>query len=381
MTSEERKEARYQRRKAKRLAKKEKKNIGQKFEEVFSYQHLYDSYRKCRLGVAWKASTQKYIARAPLNVLLTHKKLLAGKFKSDGFHEFDLYERGKHRHIKSITINERVVQKCLCDYSLVPMVERTFIYDNGASVKNKGYMFAMKRLTRHLQWHYRKYGAEGYVLLFDFSKFFDHVNHDVIRNILEKEVPDERVRNLTNYFVSTFGDEGMGLGSQISQTLALASANRLDHVVKEELRIHCYGRYMDDGYLIHHSKEYLHKCLERIQEVCKELHIVLNKKKTQIVKLSRGFTWLKARTYLLPNGKVVKKIYKRSVTVQRRKIKAFRKLVDAGIMTLDDVYNSWQSWQSYAANFNSWHTRKNILALYKQVFPEEGRLYVLQGYS
>lgn len=51
------------------------------------------------------------------------------KYKSGGFYEFTIMERGKLRHIKSVHISERVVQKCLCDYSLTPMLSRTFIYD------------------------------------------------------------------------------------------------------------------------------------------------------------------------------------------------------------------------------------------------------------
>lgn len=132
MTSEERKEARYQRRvAARRKAKADKYARADSFNEVFSYGNLYRSYKCCRRGVAWKSSVQKYITQAPLNVLHTYNQLMAGKFKSPGFYEFDLYERGKHRHIRSTVISERVVQRCLCDNALVPMLGRTFIYDNG----------------------------------------------------------------------------------------------------------------------------------------------------------------------------------------------------------------------------------------------------------
>lgn len=39
--------------------------------------------------------------------------------------------------------------------------------------------------------------------------------------------------------------------------------NKLDHFIKEKLGIKGYARYMDDGYLIHPSKEYLKECLTR----------------------------------------------------------------------------------------------------------------------
>lgn len=377
MTSEERREARYQRRKAKREEKKKKLAEFDDYEKVFSYENLYLAYKKCRRHVGWKGSTQKYITQAPLNVHRTHKKLMAGKFKSDGFYEFDLYERGKHRHIKSVTMGERVVQRCLCDNALVPVVERTFVYDNGASMKKKGYHFAVRRMVCHLQRHYRKHGRKGYILLFDFSKFFDRVSHEVVKGILKKEFTDERIVKLTEQFVDAFGDVGLGLGSQISQVLSLASANRLDHMVKEDLRIKGYGRYMDDGYLIHESKEYLRECLVKIKAVCKELDITLNEKKTQIVKLSRGFTWLKIRFRITETGRIVRKIYKRSVTRMRQKMKKFKRHVELGKMTEQDVFTSWQSWKGYALHFNAWHTVKNMETLYNQLFAERKEAYVL----
>lgn len=380
MTSQERREQRYLRRKAQR---EEKKQIQCKdydnYEWVFSYDHLYHSYKMCRRNVSWKASVQRYIVNAPLNVWATYERLAAGKYHTNGFFEFDVYERGKKRHIRSVTIGERVVQRCLCDYALVPMLSRTFIYDNGASMANKGYSFAVNRICQHLHEYYRKHGNEGYILVFDFSKFFDRISHELIKRILREEFTDERIIALTDHFIDAFGDIGMGLGSQISQVLALASANRLDHYIKEVCRIHEYGRYMDDGYLIHHDKEYLMKCLDSIKQICDELGIVLNVKKTQIVKLSHGFTWLKIRFFLLEDGQVVRKIYRRSITKMRVKLKKFKTKVENGEMTLSDVKASWNSWKAYSENFNAWHTAKNIEKLYTELFVSGGNDHVLQG--
>lgn len=369
MTSLERKELRYQRRKAKRIAKKQL--LAQEhdnFEKVFCYKHLYAAHRRCRRGVAWKSSVQKYVINAPLNVYNTHTQLMTGRFKSPGFYEFDIYERGKQRHIRSTVIGERVVQRCLCDNALVPMLERTFIYDNGASMRNKGYTFAINRLTTHLRKYYRHYGNEGYILLFDFSKFFDNVSHSVVQRIVRGNFSDRRILQISEHFIDAFGDTGLGLGSQISQVLALASANRLDHYIKEVLHIKYYARYMDDGYLIHPSKKYLQECLNRIQMLCDELGIHLNTKKTQIIKISHGFTFLKARFFLLSSGKVVKRIYKRSITRMRIKLKKLRRKLDEGVITFQDVANAWQSWVGYAKGFDAYHAIENMGKLYTQLF-------------
>lgn len=365
MTSEQRHAARRKRREEKRRQKKAEFMLDyDDFDKVFTFDHLYKSYEKCRRSVSWKSSVQNYIAQAPLKVNSTLKELREGKFRTDGFYEFDIYERGKVRHIKSVTMRERVVQRCLCDYALTPVLSRTFIYDNGASLPDKGYHFSINRIQEHL----RECGRDGYILLFDFSQFFDSIPHDLVKGIIRNEFTDERIIELCDHFVDVFGDVGLGLGSQISQILALAAVNRLDHFVKEHLRIRGYGRYMDDGYLIHKDKEYLKYCLKEIKALCSELGIVLNPKKTQIVKISHGFTWLKCRFIVTDSCKVIKKICKNSVTRERRKIKKLSAMQQKGIVSIEDVTASYQSWRGYASHFDAYRTIQNMDKLFKEEF-------------
>ena len=60
------------------------------FDKVFSYRHLWESYKNCKKGVNWKASTHKFTTNAPLNVFRLFIALQTGKFKSPGFYEFDI---------------------------------------------------------------------------------------------------------------------------------------------------------------------------------------------------------------------------------------------------------------------------------------------------
>lgn len=253
MNSAERREARYQRRKAARMEKKAAalREYGD-FETVFSFERLYESYRASVRGVGWKASTQRYKAASLANVTKTHEELIAGRYRSKGFYEFDIVERGKPRHIRSVHISERVVQRCLCDYCLVPMLSRSFIYDNGASLRGKGYDFAVSRVTHFLAEHYRKHGREGYVLVFDFSKYFDTAQHEPVFREFERSGIDDRLVALSKYFIQNFGDVGLGLGSQVSQIAALALPNRIDHYIKDVLGMKYYARYMDDG--VYHQR-------------------------------------------------------------------------------------------------------------------------------
>lgn len=272
------------------------------------------------------------------------------------------------RHIKSVTIDERHVQRCLADYALLPVLGPTLIYDNGACLKYKGYDFAMRRLKCHLDRHYRKHGNEGYILLFDFSKFYENIDHNLIRSIIARYFSDPDIRAMVDQIMSTFGSSGLGLGSQISQILALTAANSLDHAIKQDMGIKGYARYNDDGYLIHHSKEYLQECLNKMQKICDALHIKLNMKKTHIIKLSHGFKFLKARIYLTSTGKIVRKIPKRSIVKERQKLKKLKSKLDSGQMDMAHIEMQYQSWRSFAMKFNAWHTVQNMDRLYHEIY-------------
>ena len=147
-------------------------------------------------------------------------------------------------------------------FSLYPALTHNLILDNYASQKGKGTHFATKRLTKFLTEHYKKYGNKGYVLLVDFKSYFASIPHEIIKENTRKFFKDEKLISLADSFVDAFGDRGLGLGSETSQINAIVHINAIDHYIKEKARIKGYGRYMDDSFIIHESKEFLENLLE-----------------------------------------------------------------------------------------------------------------------
>jgi hypothetical protein len=373
MNSQERKKARFERRVAKRAAERQiKTSPYDNFENVANPENLYAAFRKSRREVSWKESIQRYEMNLFRNIAETRRKLLAGEKVAHGFVEFDIIERGRPRHIKSVHISERVPQKSFCDTVLVPLISRSLIYDNGASLKNKGLHFAINRLITHMGKFYRANGNsnEGYCLSIDFSKFFDTIRHDVLYKQQEKLIHDKRIMKLIRDFVSPFGDnKSLGLGSQVSQISAILYPNRIDHYIKEALRIKYYGRYMDDLYLIHKDREYLKYCLTEIQKICTDLGITINHKKSRIKKKKSGIKFLKGVYYLMETGRIVRRADPNSRKRMRRKLTKFKSLLEAGKMAYNDVYTGYQSWRgNYLKRFDAFHTVRRMDGLYNRLF-------------
>lgn len=143
---------------------------------------------------------------------------------------------------------------------------------------------------------------------------------------------------------------------------------KLDHFIKDMCGIKHYIRYMDDGVIFSDSKVFLHDLLEKMKEICDKLGLTFNVKKTRIVKVSRGFVFMKVRYRVTSTGKIIRTLTRAGIVRMRRKLKKFRRLVNEGKITLDDVYNSMQSWLAHSKVALAYHTRRNMLKLYNQLF-------------
>lgn len=364
------KQRKYENRKAKRTHKRMKDNTEyDNYDKVFTYEHLISSANKCKRNVGWKASVQNFLLEMHYNVFVIYQSLVNRKYRPKISHEFDIYERGKARHIRSVHIRERVVQRCLCDYCLLPILTKTFIYDNCASLKEKGTHFALKRLKYFLNQFYTKYGLNGYVLLFDFSDYFASIPHKAIMNLFKKYIADEEIISLIDSLIKIEpGDKGLSLGNEISQVAALLIASPIDHYIKDKCRIKYYIRYMDDGIIIHNDKKYLKQLLKEIDSLAKELGLTINFKKTKIVKLSHEFVFLKKKVHMVNSGKIYMRILPRSIHTMRRKLKKLYKKMINGKLSYYDIEVAYRAWRSYASTYNAYGSIKAMDELYHNIY-------------
>ena len=371
MTSKERHEARFQRRRAKRNEKKEIKmqEIGD-YDKVFSYINLYEAFYKCKQGVRWKASVQKYEALLPLTSLNIYNQLRKKRFSPLKFMEFDINERGKIRHIMAVGIDDRCIQRVLCEKYLTPVLAPKLIYDNGASLKDKGTDFSLRRLKSHLAYHYKKYGTQGYIFQYDFSKYFENIDHKVLINLLSKDITDPDILELVKSIINSFGDRGLGLGSQVSQICAIYYPTLLDRYFKEVLKIKGYGRYMDDGYAICKDLDEVNKCKEGLYKMAKELNIVLNKKKITVTRLNNTFIFLKKRIRLMENGQIVIKISKKSAHKARRRLRKMIKKYAHQPENAHYIVEAYRSWYGISGCYKNYYITQNYKKLFDKLYKE-----------
>lgn len=302
MTSEERREACYQRRQARRQANRQKRSdeVGS-LDKIYNFHDMFFFGKECCKGVRWKQSTQNFELHLLSGTAKRRQMVVSGMWKPQPCSHFTLHERGKVRPIDAPHIVDRQVQKVECNKILIPLYEPSMIIDNAASQKNKGLHWQFRRLKEQLAWHYRRYGRDGAVFLMDLKKFFPNANRQLIYQRHSKVMLNPEVRAFADYIVrtapATAPGRGMPLGVEPSQQEMVALPSAIDNYIKCQLGIHCAGHYMDDYYIILPDIEELKKIAREIVAMMESYGIRVNRRKCKIVPLSssKGFRFCKAR--------------------------------------------------------------------------------------
>jgi retron-type reverse transcriptase len=226
------------------------------------------------------------------------------------------------REIIAADFRDRVIHHFIYN-RIYPIFDRKFIYDSYSCRVGKGTLFGIKRVQKFL----RVCPCECWVLRLDIRGFFMAINRNILFNLISTHLPnDELLKFLIHKIVfneplknavfkspsSAWSDLpkdkslkfsatncGLPIGNLTSQLFANVYLNPLDHFVKRELKIKCYGRYVDDMVLIHGDKQILLNAISRIREfLSNELKLILHPRKIRLQQASKGFDFLGA--HILP---------------------------------------------------------------------------------
>lgn len=280
------------------------------YEEVFTFKNLYLTHKKSRKSKRHKKDVILFEIDLSNNLYELYKQLNGYTYQISRYHKFLIFEP-KEREIQALEYKDRVVQHCLCDNYLTPYLERRLIYDNGACGKGKGTDFSRNRIKLFLRDYYKHHECSGYYLKCDIKKYFNSISHVYLKNILDKEISDRKIKNLLFCIIDSYEytpGHGIPMVNQTSQCFALLYLDRIDRIIKEKFRIKYYSRYMDDLILIYPSKDYLIEVLKYLDDNLRESFELEFNNKTKIGRIENGITYLGARFYLTSTKKVIMKI-------------------------------------------------------------------------
>jgi retron-type reverse transcriptase len=250
------------------------------------------------------------------NLAALHDDLDALTYRHGPYERFAVNDP-KPRIIHKASVRDRLVHHAV-HRTLYPLFNRTFIADSFSCRVGKGTHRAIDRFRR-LAWRVsHNHTRTCWVLKCDIRKFFASIDHEVLYELLARQVHDARTAWLLGGIVGSFSTPetpcvGLPLGNLTSQLFANVYLNLLDQFVKHRLKVKSYVRYADDFVFISEDRDWLMRLLSLIGEFLrKELRLELHPNKVFLQTFSSGVDFLGWVHF--PDHRVLRSATKRRVT-------------------------------------------------------------------
>jgi group II intron reverse transcriptase/maturase len=258
------------------------------------------------------------------------------------------------------TVVDRFIQQLLLQ-ALTPIFEPMF--------SNHSYGFRPGRGVADAMQAAQEFTRQGkdWVVDMDITKFFDHVNHDILMGRLGTTIRDKTVLGLIGKFlrrgamvegVVMASEEGTPQGGPLSPLLANIYLDALDREL--DRRGHCYCRYADDCNIYVGSQAAAERTLASIQNWI-EKHLRL---KVNVAKSGIGRTW--ERKFLGFRLSRKRRIEIAPESLQRFKAKVREKWQSCQSLTSDQLQEHWQPF------IRGWWGYYHLVEDRKPIFQLEG---------
>lgn len=226
-----------------------------------------------------------------LNRLRQH--ILGGTYQPQPVRRFYVKKAsGKQRPISIWSMRDRVAQRVVHDY-MTPLLESLFLDCSYGFRPGRAVEHAVQAVIRA-----RDIGLV-WVLDTDISDCFGSIHLDLLMAQLRRVVPSPFVLKLIELWLYTpVGGRqsretaGVSQGGVISPQLANLYLHRFDEMVIAALPQACLVRFADDFVILCRSEQEAAWSLDVARRSLENLRLTLNMRKTRIVHLDEGFTFL-----------------------------------------------------------------------------------------
>ena len=261
------------------------KRVGTLMPQIVDVDNLMLAFCKARRGKQDKREVVEYSVNVVENLLSLRERMMNETLVVGNYRYFEIYDP-KRRRICAASFEERVMHHAIINVCK-ERFERHLIFDSYATRENKGVYAALDRVKGAIC----KY---PFVAKLDVRKYFDSINHDVLKAKLRRLFKDNKLLRLFDSIIDSYENEpstGIPIGNLTSQYFANYYLSDLDHYIKEVLRVPVYVRYMDDMLLFAESRAELVEVVSKVKDYV-ESNLLLKLKPEQIIDVKGGVSFL-----------------------------------------------------------------------------------------
>jgi len=160
------------------------------YSEICNIKNLVLAWKKARKGKTRKDYIMEFEKNLPFHLKSIQKELVSQTYSPKPLQTFVLRDP-KTRKISKSDFRDRIVHHALCN-KVEPIFDKMFIYDNCASRKEKGNLFAIKRFYYLLRKVSKNNSHICFVLKADIKHYFEEINHEILLEILQRKIKCEK---------------------------------------------------------------------------------------------------------------------------------------------------------------------------------------------
>lgn len=238
---------------------KTEKNL---FEKICNYSNLKLALYKAGRRKQSCGSYLYFRRFSEVNLEIIYNQLITENYFFGNYRQFTITDP-KERLITAAAFEERIVHHAIINV-LEPTFEKQFIFHTYACRKGKGTHSAIKYAQKCCV-------NSKYFLKLDVKKYFDNIDHTILKQKLCRIIADDRCLSLLFAIIqsySTTEGKGVPIGNLTSQYFANYYLSSLDHYILEKLKpvynICHYVRYMDDMIIFADDVVQLHKIYDAV---------------------------------------------------------------------------------------------------------------------
>ena len=325
------------------------------FNNLIQPENLFDAWESFKRDKGLKEDILMFEEKLESEIFRLYRELKTETYRHSGYESFYISDP-KRRHIHKAVVRDRVLHHAIMN-TLYPLYDPTFIDYSFSCRVSKGTHKGVQALKSMILKSSQNNTKTVYILKCDIEKFFDSINHDILIEILQQRIKDEKLLGLLVGIIESFVSNkstlferlGLPIGNLTSQLFANIYMDKFDQYVKHELKVKYYLRYTDDFSVVNNDQEYLLSLIPPISRFLKEsLHLKIHPQKITIEKNTRGVDFLGYVTF--PHHSQVRK---RTIQRMLRKIKEKIALHKAGTISrekLDATLASYLGVLSHADN-------------------------------